>query len=95
MALARVVTFDGVNKQRLEEMQRQMDEGGGPPEGFPPAEFVVLLDSAAERSLTVFFFENEDDYKRADEILNAMPAGETPGARTSVTRYDVVVRMKS
>ena len=49
----------------------------------------------AERSLTVFFFENEDDYNAADEILNAMPAGDTPGARTSVTRYDVVFRMKS
>jgi hypothetical protein len=94
MALARVVSFDGVSKQRMEEMQREI-EGGGPPEGFPPAEFVVLHDPAAERSLTVFFFENEDDYNRADEILNAMPAGETPGARTSVTRYDVVFRMKS
>jgi len=95
MAVARVVFFDGVSKQRMEEMQRQIDEGGGPPEGFPPAEFVALHDPAAERSLTVFFFENDDDYNTADEILNAMPAGDTPGARTSVTRYDVVFRMKS
>lgn len=95
MALARVVSFEGVSKQRMEEMQRQMDEGGSPPEGFPPAEFVALHDPEAEKSLTIFFFESEADYERADEILNAMPAGDTPGQRTSVTRYDVVFRMKS
>lgn len=95
MGLARVVSFDGVSKQRMDEMQRGMDEGGGPPEGFPPAEFVALHDPETEKSLTIFFFETEDDYRQADEILNAMPAGDTPGQRTSVTRYDVVFRMKS
>ena len=43
----------------------------------------------------VVIFETEDDYKSGDEILNAMPAGDTPGQRTSVTRYDVAHRMKS
>ena len=95
MALARVVSFEGVSKQRMDEMQRGMDEGGGPPEGFPPAEFVALHDPETEKSLTVFFFETEEDYARADEMLNAMPAGDTPGQRTSVTRYNVVFRMKS
>ena len=28
-------------------------------------------------------FENEGDYKRGDEALNAMPAGDTPGKRSS------------
>jgi hypothetical protein len=88
MAVARVVTFEGVSKERMEEMQRGMDDGGGPPEGFPPAEFVALHDPEAEKSLAIFFFETEDDFRRADEMLNAMPAGETPGKRTSVTRYD-------
>jgi hypothetical protein len=39
------------------------------------------------------FFDNEDDYHRGDEVLSAMPADETPGRRTSVTKYDVAVRM--
>ena len=95
MALARVVSFDGVSKQRMDEMQRGMDEAGGPPEGFPPAEFVALHDPESEKSLTVFFFETEEDYARADEILNAMPAADTPGQRTSVAKYNVVFRMKS
>jgi hypothetical protein len=94
MALARVVSFDGVSKERMEEMDREMREGE-PPEGFPSSELVVLHDPEAEKSLAIVFFETEDDYKRGDEILNAMPAGDTPGRRTSVTRYDVAVRMKS
>ena len=34
MAIARVVTFDGVSKDRMQEMQKEMDDGQ-PPEGFP------------------------------------------------------------
>lgn len=94
MAVARVVTFDGVTKDRMEEMNREMSEGE-PPEGFPSAEVIVLHDAGAEKSLVVVIFETDDDYNRADEIMNAMPAGDTPGKRTSVTRYDVAHRMKS
>jgi hypothetical protein len=94
MALARVVEFEGVTRERLDEQHAQM-EGSGPPEGFPPAEFVMLHDAAAEKSLVIFFLENEADYDQADAILNAMPAGETPGRRTGVAKYDVVFRMSS
>ena len=92
MAFARVVTFEGVNKQRMEEMDREMQEGQ-PPEGFPGTEIVVLHDPEAEKSLVIVFFETEEEYKRGDEMLSVMPAGETPGRRTSVTKYDVATRM--
>jgi hypothetical protein len=94
MALARVVTFGGVSKERMEEMDREMSEGQ-PPEGFPAAELIALHDPEAEQSLVIVIFENEDDYQKGDEILNAMPAGDTPGQRTSVTKYNVAGRMKS
>ena len=94
MALARVVTFDGVSKDRMDEMDREMREGQ-PPEGLPAAEMIALHNPEAERSLVIMFFESEDDYARGDEILSAMPAGDTPGRRTSVTKYDVATRMKS
>jgi hypothetical protein len=92
MALARVVSFDGVSKDRMDQMKREMSEGEQP-EGVPATEVVVLHDPEAERSLVILFFENEADYKRGDETLNAMPAGDTPGKRTSVTKYDVSMRM--
>lgn len=94
MALARVVTFDGVSKDRMAQMKSEM-ESGEPPEGMPPVELVVLHDADAEKSLVVLLLENEDDYNKADQILNAMPAGDTPGSRTSVKKYDVAMRMKS
>ena len=94
MALARVVTFDGVSKDRMDEMDREMKDGQ-PPEGFPSAELVALHDPETEKSLVVVIFETEDDYKRGDELLSAMPAGDTPGRRTSVTKYNVATRMKS
>jgi hypothetical protein len=94
MALARVVTFDGVSKDRMDQMDREMQDGQ-PPEGFPSAEVIVLHDPEAEKSLAVVIFENEDDYRAGDAILSAMPAGDTPGQRTSVTKYDVATRMKS
>ena len=92
MALARVVTFDGVSKQRMEEMKREMEEGGRP-DDVPATEILVLHDSETEKSLAILFFESDDDYQQGDAALNAMPAGDTPGQRTSVTKYEVASRM--
>ena len=92
MALARVVTFEGVSSDRIEEIKREMSDGERP-EGVPATEVIMLHDAEADRSLVVLFFENEDDYQRGDEALNAMPAGDVPGQRTSVTKYDVAIRM--
>ena len=92
MAIARVVTFDGVDSNRMAEMQREM-EGSERPDNVPAKEIIVLHDGEASKSLVIVFFENEDDYRKGDEALSAMPAGETPGKRTSVTRYDVAFRM--
>jgi hypothetical protein len=94
MPIARVVTFDGVSKDRMQEMQKEMDDGQ-PPEGFPQSEMIALHDPEAEKSVVILIFETEDDYKKGDEMLNAMPAGDTPGQRTSVMKYDVAMRMKS
>jgi len=92
MALARVVTFEGVDRNRIDELNREMQESD-PPEGLSPTELVVLHDGNADTSMVIVFFDSEDDYARGDEILSAMPAGDTPGRRTSVTKYDVVTRM--
>ncbi|MBA2741377.1 MAG: hypothetical protein H0U46_05145 [Actinobacteria bacterium] len=92
MAFARVVSFEGVDKQRMDEVKREMDEGGRP-DNVPATELLVLHDPEAEKSLVVLFFESEDDYRRGDQALNAMSAGDTPGRRTSVTKYEVASRM--
>ncbi|PWU23199.1 MAG: hypothetical protein C5B48_08975 [Candidatus Rokuibacteriota bacterium] len=91
MALARVVSFDGVSKDRMDEMSREIREGA-PPEGMSPSEIVVLHDADAEQAVVIVFFETEDDYQRGDEVLSAMPAGDTPGQRSSVKKYAVAAR---
>jgi len=92
MPLARVVSFDGVTSERMAEMQREM-EGNERPDDVPAKEIIVLHDPDADKSLVILFFDSEDDYRRGDEALNAMPAGDTPGQRTSVTKYQVAFRM--
>ena len=93
MALARVVAFEGIDQSRIEQMKTEMNQGERPPD-VPANEIIVLHDPEGDTSLAVLFFETEDDYERGDRALNAMPAADTPGKRTSVTKYDVAIRMK-
>jgi hypothetical protein len=92
MALARVVSFEGIDADRMAALKSEI-EGGEKPEGLPATEMMILHDPAADRALAIVFFENEDDYRTGDELLNAMPASDTPGTRTSVAKHDVAVRV--
>ena len=94
MALARVVSFDGVTRERLQEQQARMRESERP-EGLPATEIMLLHDAEAEKALVLLFFDSEEDYQRGDEVLGAMAADETPGERTSVAKYDVALRMSA
>jgi hypothetical protein len=91
MALARVVSFDGVDAARIAEMRSSIEEGEQPAD-LPATEMMLLHDPDTNTALAILFFENEDDYRQGDAVLNAMPSSDTPGRRTSVTRYDVAVR---
>lgn len=91
MSFARVVSFEGVTGERVAQLEREINEGE-PPEGMPATEVLVLHDPDAETSLAIVFFETEDDYATGDAILSAMPAGETPGRRTAVAKYEVAIR---
>lgn len=65
MALARVVSFEDVSRERIEDLKREITEGERP-EGLPATEILVLHDAEAEKSLAIVFFETEDDYRRLD-----------------------------
>jgi hypothetical protein len=92
MALARVVSFQGVSEERIADLRREI-EGGEQPEGMNATEMLLLHDPGAEESVAVLFFETEEDYRQADEVLNAMPAGDTPGSRTAVRKYTVAAHV--
>ena len=92
MALARVVTFEGVDSARIEQLRQQI-EGGEQPEGLNATELLVLHDANASKSVSIVLFDNEEDYASGNAILDAMPREDTPGERTSVSKYDVAIRM--
>ena len=92
MTLARVVTFDGITSERMAEMAASM-ESNEQPEGLNATEMMMLHDPEAQRATAIIFFDNEEDYRRGHEILDAMPSSDTPGNRTSVTKTNVAMRM--
>ena len=92
MALARVVSFDGVNSDRMAALKSEI-ESGEQPEGLNATEMLLLHDPGADQALAIVFFDNEGDYQKGDEILGGMDTSDTPGTRTGVTKYDVAVRM--
>jgi hypothetical protein len=94
MALARVVKFEGVDSDRVRQMKSEIEEGE-PPDNLPVKEMLLLHDADSGDALAIVFFDNEEDYATGDATLSAMPAGDTPGKRTSVDKYDVAVRMKA
>jgi len=91
VAYARAVTFEGVDRSRIDQLKQQMDEGERP-ENLPATELLLLYDADAQKSLVVVFFDSEDDYRAGDATLSAMDPGDTPGRRTSVTKYEVALR---
>jgi len=91
MALARVVTFEGIDADRIAALKSEIEDGEKP-EGLPATEMMILHDREAESALAIVFFDNEADYQTGDAFLNAMPTSDTPGRRTSVAKHDVAVR---
>ena len=92
MALARVVEFEGVDSDRIQQLKQDV-ETGDRPEGLPATDFILLYDADAQKSVAIVFFENEDDYRQGDATLSAMPTDDTPGRRSSVAKYDVAIRV--
>jgi hypothetical protein len=92
MALARVVSFDGVDSDRIAALVSEI-EGGEQPEGMNATEMLLLHDPDGDQALAILFFDSDEDYQQGHAILDAMPAGDTPGRRNSVTKYHVATRM--
>ncbi len=91
MAFARVVQFENVDSNRMAEIKREVEQGERP-ENLPATELVALHNTDNDTAVVIMFFDTEDDYRKGDEVMNAMPAGDTPGRRVSVTKYDVAIR---
>jgi hypothetical protein len=91
MALARVVAFDGVTRDRIDRLRDEI-EAGDRPDDVPATEIVILYDADAQSSLAILYFETEEDFARGDATLDAMPSEGTPGQRSTVRKYEVAIK---
>jgi hypothetical protein len=89
---ARVATFESqdpeTHDQMVEAIRKDVESGNAPP-GLEHAKGMMMLsDRDKGKSVGIIFFDNEEDLKRGDEVLNAMsPEGGV--RRTAVEFYEV------
>src|SRR4051794_19093178 len=91
---ARVARWEGVKPDAMRRMAQELTDRGsdGPPPGVPAKAMKMLIDPEGGRSMSIVFFETEEDMRKGDEALNAMnPDNADTGRRTSVEMYEVGV----
>ena len=88
---ARVVRFTDVDSAQVERIKSEVESGEGPPEGMPSAQMRVVVDGSQNTATVIMFFDSEEDMRKADEVLGAMDASDTPGTRASVDQGEVLI----
>jgi hypothetical protein len=97
---ARVARFEGADGEKLErateEIRKQAEQAGGPPEGVPAKRLLVLNDTAAGNSLVISMFESEADYDEGNRTLEGMsPPDDGMGRRVAVEKYEVAIELSA
>jgi hypothetical protein len=87
---ARVTTWEGVPADSMREFNAMIAGESGPPEGVPSTGITVLDQPESGRRIVIGLFPTEDDLRKGDETLRAMPRppGVT-GEVKSVEFYEV------
>jgi hypothetical protein len=88
---ARVVRFTDIDPQRIQD---RMDSDEGPPPGVNAKSVQLVLDKDQSTAVVILSFETEEDMRSADEALNAMDSGDTPGTRASVDQGEIDERLQ-
>jgi len=86
---ARVVRFTDVNPERIAEIEKRIEESGGPPPDVASSGIKVMVDEAQGTAVVMLMFESEEDMRKSEEALDSMDSGETPGTRASIDRCEV------
>ena len=87
---ARVVRFTDVDTSQIDRIKNDV-ENNDPPEGMPPTKLQIVVDESQGTAAVIQTYESEADMQKADEVMNAMDASETPGTRASVDKGEIVV----
>jgi hypothetical protein len=92
------VTFEGGTADGLhsaaQQVQADMQERGGPPEGVKSSGMTFLIDPDGGRAMFVGIFASEDDMRASEAALEAMDPPEGMGQRASVDVYEVAADVR-
>ncbi|MFI4992144.1 MAG: hypothetical protein ACHQCH_00820 [Solirubrobacterales bacterium] len=94
MSYVRVVRFTDVDAERMEAMLGRINEAGGPPPGVTTSGLTVLFDEAQNTAVVLQSFATAEDMSAAAQVLGAMDASETPGARASVDACELKLEIE-
>ena len=90
----RVVRFTGVTVERMEAIEAQVREAGGPPEGVSSTGISFLYDEGQQTVVVLQHYASASDMEESAKVLDAMDTGDTPGARVSVDSCEVRLELK-
>ena len=85
---ARVVRFTDVDPDHLAGRLAEI-ESSGPPVDIPAKGIQILHDPDQRTSVVIQLFETADDMAAAEEALDQMDPGDTPGTRASIDRCEI------
>lgn len=91
---ARVATFEGGSAEgiraAMQEIRRQAEEAGGPPEGVDSVGFTLIGDPDGGRVMGIGLFETREALEASEPVLDAMsPPNDGFGRRVSVDVFEV------
>jgi hypothetical protein len=90
---ARVARFEGAGSGVLARVADEIRGSTEPPPGVPAKGFMMLTDENGA-SVSIAFFETEDDLRTGNAALNDMTPSEDGGHRVSVENYEVAVDIR-
>jgi hypothetical protein len=90
----RVVRFNDVDPDRVEQLVAELDEAEGPPAGIKATGLQILLDRDQRTSVVLQFFDSADDMRDSEAAFDSMDPGDTPGERASVDRTELLREIK-
>jgi hypothetical protein len=86
---ARVVRFTDVDPDHLAGLLADVESRGEPPVDIPAKGIQILHDPDQRTAVVVQLFESGDDMAAAEQALDEMDPGDTPGRRASIDRCEL------
>ena len=87
----RVVRFTDATAERIEQLVARIEEADGPPPDIPTTGIQILFDQSNGTAVVLQFYESAEDMRVGDQAFGAMDAADTPGARASVDRCELMI----